>query len=108
LWIAQEIYRRQNEEGPGIQKWHKGPRPKTAATRQNRNKGPKRQTAAVREKVEGKRDRHRRVELKTGITSWKKSSGLQVPQEDPRAGVREETRNAQQVTGNKEMDLVER
>jgi hypothetical protein len=49
------------------------------------------------------------VELKTAITSGKKRIGLQDPQEDPRAGIREASkRDVQWVLGNKEMDLVER
>jgi hypothetical protein len=35
-----------NVEGPGMQQWRKGPRPKTA-TRQQANEGPTRQTAAM-------------------------------------------------------------
>jgi hypothetical protein len=46
--------------------------------------------------------------LKAAITSGKKMTGLQGPQEDPRAGIREASkRNVQQVSGNKEMGLVE-
>jgi hypothetical protein len=37
-------------EGPGMQKWHKMPRPHRAVSRQNRNKGPRRQTVPLREK----------------------------------------------------------
>jgi hypothetical protein len=49
------------------------------------------------------------LELKTTITSGKKNIGLKCPQEDPRAGIREEsTRNVQRVSENEEMDLVER
>jgi hypothetical protein len=58
-------------------------------------------------KKRGNSDRHRRVELKTVITSEKKWTGLQDPQEDPRAGIREEsTRDVQRVSENEEMDLV--
>jgi hypothetical protein len=53
------------------------------------NKGYRRQAAAIPEKEEGNRDRHRRMELKTAITSGKRRTDLQDPQEDPRAGIRE-------------------
>jgi hypothetical protein len=58
---------------------------------------------------EGNNDRHGRVALKTTITSGKKSIGLQYPQEDPKARIFEASkRNAQRVSRNKEMGLVER
>jgi uncharacterized protein involved in type VI secretion and phage assembly len=68
-------------EGPIMQKWRKGLRPKTAATRQSRNKGPRRQMITIREQEEGSCDRHRRVKLKTAITPGEKRTGLQDPQE---------------------------
>jgi hypothetical protein len=37
---------------PGMQQWHKGPRNKAEAIRQQANKGPRRQTAAISEKRE--------------------------------------------------------
>jgi hypothetical protein len=36
-----------------MQRWHKGPGPKVAATRQNRNNGHSRQTTVICEKEEG-------------------------------------------------------
>jgi hypothetical protein len=49
------------------------------------------------------------VELKTAITSGKKSTGLLDPQEDPRVGIREASKwDVQQVSENEEMDLLER
>jgi hypothetical protein len=49
------------------------------------------------------------VELKTAVTSVKKRTGLKDPQEDHRAGDREESkRHVQRVSENKEMYLVER
>jgi hypothetical protein len=73
------------------------------------NKGLGRQAAAICEKEEGNSDRYRRVELKTTVTTWKKSIGLRASQEDPRAAVREESaQNVQRFSENKEMDLVER
>jgi hypothetical protein len=49
------------------------------------------------------------VELKTTITSGKKSIGLKDPQEDPRARICEASeRDVQRVSRNKEMGLVER
>jgi hypothetical protein len=66
-------------EEPGMQQWNKGPRAKTAVTRQQANKGPRRQTAAVSEEGEGNHERHRRVELRTEITSGERRN----TQEDP-------------------------
>jgi hypothetical protein len=48
-----------------MKKLHKGPRPKTSATRQQVNKEPRRQTGAMSEEAEEKHERHRRVELRT-------------------------------------------
>jgi hypothetical protein len=57
----------------------------------------------------GNRDPHRRVELKTAITSGMKRADLQDSQEDPRAGIREASnRDVQRVSENEEMDLVEK
>jgi hypothetical protein len=71
-------------------------------------KGPGRQAAAIREKEEGNSDRHRRVELKTTITSGKKSMGLQDPKEDPTARICEASkRDVQRISRNKEMGLGE-
>jgi hypothetical protein len=39
-------------ERPGMKQQHKGPRPKTEATRQRAEKGPRRQTVAMSEKRE--------------------------------------------------------
>jgi hypothetical protein len=38
---------------------------------------------------EGNRDRHRRAELKIAITSGKRMTDLQDPQEDSKTGIRE-------------------
>jgi hypothetical protein len=40
------VVREETLEGPGMQQWHKGPRPKKADARQQANKGPRRQTDA--------------------------------------------------------------
>jgi hypothetical protein len=62
-----------------------------------------------REKEEGNSDRHQRVELKTTITSGKKSIGIQEPQEDPRVRICEASRrDVQCISRNKDMCLVER
>jgi hypothetical protein len=69
-----------------MQQWHKGLRPKTAATRQQVNKEPKHNTAAAssdREDIRG------------------------VPQEGFRTGVCEASNwDVQWVTENEELDLV--
>jgi hypothetical protein len=39
-----------------MQPWHKGLRPKTAATRQQANKGPRRQMATISEEGEDNRE----------------------------------------------------
>jgi hypothetical protein len=39
--------REETLEWPGMQQWHKGPRPKTEATRQKANKGPGHKAAAA-------------------------------------------------------------
>jgi hypothetical protein len=62
----------QTLEEPGMQKWHKGPTPKTTATRQQVNKGPRRQTAAMSEEGEGNRHRYQRVEPRTAIAPRKR------------------------------------
>jgi hypothetical protein len=67
-------------EGPRMLQWHKGPRPERVATRQN-ERGPKRKAVAIPEKEEGSHDWHQTLELKTAITSGKKGTGLQNPQE---------------------------
>jgi hypothetical protein len=73
------------------------------------NKGSRRQAAAIHEKEEGNRDRHQRVELKTAITSGKRRTDLQDPQEDPRVGIHEASKWAvKRVSENEEMNLVER
>jgi hypothetical protein len=49
------------------------------------------------------------VELKTPVTSGKRRTNLQDPQENPRAGIREASkRDIQRVSEKEEMDLVER
>jgi hypothetical protein len=49
------------------------------------------------------------VELKTAVTSVKKRTDLQDPQEEPRAGIHQVSKqDFQLVLENKEMDLVER
>jgi hypothetical protein len=53
------------------------------------NKGSRQQAATIPEKEEGNHDQHRSVELKTAITSGKRRTYLQDPQEDPRAEIRE-------------------
>jgi hypothetical protein len=68
---CQEIDSNSNEEMPGMQQWHKGPRAETATTRQNENKWPMWWTAIVFEEGEDNHKRHRRVELRTPITSGK-------------------------------------
>jgi hypothetical protein len=72
---------------PVMQQWHKGPRPETAATRQN----------------EIKESRH-----KAAATSWKREDNQHDLQEDHRAGDREVSRrDFQWVAKNQELDLVE-
>jgi hypothetical protein len=66
-------------ERPGMQQWHNGPRPETAATRQQANRGPRRPTAAISEEREVNHKWHQRVELRTAITSGKQ----RIAQEDP-------------------------
>jgi hypothetical protein len=71
-----------------MQKWHKGPGPKTATTWQHTDKGPMRQTAT---------------------TSWKQKDNQPDPLEDHRAGDREAScRDFQRAVKNQELDLVER
>jgi hypothetical protein len=57
-------------ERPGMQQWHKGPRPATPAKRQNENIEPRRQAAALFEEGE-EIVRHQKMELRTAITSRK-------------------------------------
>jgi hypothetical protein len=74
--------------------------PRATATRQQANKGSRRQAAAIPEKEEGNRVRHLRAGLKTTIISGKKRTGLQDPEKDLRAGIREASkRNVQQGFG---------
>jgi hypothetical protein len=71
-----------------MQKRHKGPRPKTATTRQRANKGARRQTTDIGEK---------------------KENNQHDLQEGHRAGDREaSSRDFQRVAKNQELDLVER
>jgi hypothetical protein len=74
-----------------------------------RNKGPGRQATTICKKEEGNIDRHWRVELKTTVTSGKKSIGLEDPQEDRRARICEASkRDVQHISQKEEMGLVER
>jgi hypothetical protein len=50
-----------------------------APERQQGNNGPRRQTAAVSEEGEDNREQHRRVELRTAITSGKRSNAQEGP-----------------------------
>jgi hypothetical protein len=53
-------------------------------------------------------DLYRRVELKTAVTSGKKRVDLQDSQEDPRAGIREESnRDVQRVAEGERLNTVE-
>jgi hypothetical protein len=48
------------------------------------------------------------MELRTAITSGKRLTNLQDPQEDPRAGIHESSKqNAQQVAESEKPNLVE-
>jgi hypothetical protein len=88
LWTVQEIDHHRNEKGPGTQKRHKGPRPKTEATRQQGNNRPSQQMANILEKEE---------------------NNQHDLQEDHRAGDREaSSRDFQWAVKNQELDLVER
>jgi hypothetical protein len=76
--------------------------------RKKGNKGSRQQAAAICEK-DGNCEQHQRVELKTAVTSGKRRTDLQDPQEDPRAGIHEANKwDVQRVSENEEMDLVER
>jgi hypothetical protein len=65
-------------EGLGIQQWHKGPRHDTAATRQKVNKGHRWWRAAMSEEGEDNHELHRRVELRTVITSGKRRNTQEI------------------------------
>jgi hypothetical protein len=53
-------------------------------------------------------NRHRRVELGTAVTSGKRRTNLQDPQDYPVAGIlKESTRNVHRVATNEELDTVE-
>jgi hypothetical protein len=62
-----------------MQQRNKGSRCKTAAMRKQAIKGPRQHTAPTSEEGEDNHERHRRVELKTAITSGKHRNA----QEDP-------------------------
>jgi hypothetical protein len=48
------------------------------------------------------------VQLKTAVTSGKKRTSLQDPQEDPRAEIHEEsTRDVQRIAANPELESME-
>jgi hypothetical protein len=55
-----------------MQQWHMGPRPKTAALRQQANKEPRPQTAVIAEEEEDNHGRHRRVEPRIASTPGKR------------------------------------
>jgi hypothetical protein len=66
------------------------------------------QAAAISKKEEGNRGGHRKVELKTAVTSGKRKIDLQDPQDSPRAGIHEASKRvAQAVTKNDGPDIVE-
>jgi hypothetical protein len=66
------------------------------------------QAATIPEKEESNHDRHQRVELKTAVTSGKKRTSQQDPEEDPKAGIHEASkRDVWWVSENEELDLVE-
>jgi hypothetical protein len=72
------------------------------------NKGSRWQAAAIPEEEEGNHDWHRRVELKTAITSGEGRNNLQDPQQEPRAGIHEASKlDIQWVTKNDGPDIVE-
>jgi hypothetical protein len=67
------------------------------------------QPLALREEEEGNGDRHRRVELRTAITSGKRRTKLQDPQKGFRFGIREVSkRNVQRVAEGEKPEPVER
>jgi hypothetical protein len=74
MWSPAKTERHEETvEVPGLQQWHKLPRPESAATRQPTNKGPRGQMATISD--EGKdnnSERHRRVEIIAAITSGKR------------------------------------
>jgi hypothetical protein len=58
-------------------------------------------------KKEPNHKRHRRVELGTAVTPGKRRTNLQVPQDDPGAGIlKESTRDVHRVATNEELDTV--
>jgi hypothetical protein len=93
--------REETLEGPRMQQWHKGPRPKTAATRQQANKRPRRQVAAISEEGQGNHERHRSVEHRTAFTAGKQRNAHENPILDfQREDQETSSRNVQWVTKN--------
>jgi hypothetical protein len=86
-------------EGPGMQQWHKGPRPETAAMRQ--------QTATMSE-GEDNHKWHRRVEFRAAITSGKRRNAQENPIQDFQREDREtSSQNFQRIMKNNGLNTVE-
>jgi hypothetical protein len=95
-------------EEPGMQQWHKGPRPQTAATRQQVNKGPRWQTAAIFEGGQDYCERHQRVEPRTAITPGKWRNAQKGPIWDfLREKGKANSRILRRVTKNQGLYIVE-
>jgi hypothetical protein len=84
-------------ERPGMEQWHKEPRPETVTTRQECSEGPRRQTPAISEKTRPE-----------DATTGKHGKSWHDFQENYETGDRQANcRISSRITTDQEMDTVE-